>query len=67
MRVLLNWQLLSAFSCLKSVPVINSDSYATELLVYILLEKYYNILFICCTYEMTIVARGGELEYYERG
>jgi len=56
MRVLPNWTLLSAFSCLKSVLVINSDSYAPELLVYILLEKYYKILFICCTYEMTIVA-----------
>jgi hypothetical protein len=42
-RVLLNWQLLSDFSCLKSVLVINSDSYAAELLVYILLEKYHKI------------------------
>jgi len=56
MRVLPNWSLLSAFSCLKSVLVINSDSYAPELLVYILLEKYYKILFIFCTYEITIVA-----------
>ena len=56
MRVLLNLPLLSALSCLKSVLIINPDSYATELLVYILLEKYYKILFICCTYEMTIVA-----------
>ena len=51
-RVLLNWLLLSALSFLKSLLVINSDSYAPELLVYILLEKYYKILFICCTYEM---------------
>ena len=56
MRVLLNLPLLSALSCLKSVLVINPDSYATELLVYILLEKYYKILFICCMYEMVIVA-----------
>jgi len=56
MRVLLNWLLLGAFSCLKSLLVINSDSYAPELLVYILLEKYYKILFIFCTYETTIVA-----------
>ena len=56
MRVLLNLPLLSALSCVKSVLVINPDSYATELLVYILLEKYHKILFIYCTYEMTIVA-----------
>ena len=56
MRVLLNWLLLGTLSCLKSVLVINSHSYAPELLVYILLEKYYKILFIFCTYEITIVA-----------
>jgi len=39
MRVLLNWLLLGVLSSLKSVLVINTDSYATELLVYILLEK----------------------------
>ena len=43
MRVLLYWPLLSALSCPKSVLVINSDSYAAELLVYILLEKYYKV------------------------
>ena len=56
MRVLLNLPLLSALSCVKSVLVINPDSYATELLVYILLEKYYKSMFIYCTYHMTIVA-----------
>jgi hypothetical protein len=51
-RMFLNWLLFRALSFLKSAPVINSDFCTTELLVYILLEKYYKILFMCCDYEM---------------